>query len=434
MPGKKPINYRNQGVSTRSQKTRAETSEAEINNDSSEEVDISESVQIDNSVQVDIVEEPDETSTMAHIQIKKYDGTESPQLWYSSMEAWMTIQNYSEQKMLSALPLILEGPAALWIQTQPQASTASLENFKTAFFDRFGTKDNDMTFMSLKQENSETALAFIERAEKTGLGAALPECYKVKAATQGLLPSVRARVIGKEPTTFLDLRKAVQLATEELECFVDSSEVKSIDLLVDKFTQMTKDLSSTIVQQVNQLQQQQQNQQRRQQQQPWKQSRQQQQHYRQSRTDHHHQSQRQCQGCGVNSVFQLWTILAVMFLCIPLVVTDSSPIQRLNYGILFEPTAQLHLGQEYWTHTFKIPLPTPSYLPGIPTCKRQTCKMANQVVDSLNNLHTQCMSNVNSTVREIHRLIPHSYFPNTHSSGRSKRGLLDFIGQISKSL
>ncbi|XP_069116722.1 LOW QUALITY PROTEIN: uncharacterized protein [Argopecten irradians] len=374
---------------------------------------------------------------MTTIQIKKYDGTESPQIWFPSMEAWMKVQNYTEAKMLSALPLLFEGPAALWLQTQPQSAIASLAAFKVAFFDRFGIKDNDMTFMSIKQTITESALSFIERAEKTGLGAPLPECYKVKAAVKGLNSDLRARVIGKEPSTFLELRKAVQLASEELECVTDSPEVRSVNVLAEKFAEMTRDLSETIFQQVNQLQQQKHQQQQHQQQQ---QQVQHQQQWRQQKPHRHqtnqpmHQQQRRCQGCGVNSVSQMWAILAVMFLCIPLVVANSSPVQRLNYGILFEPTAQLHLGQEYWTHTFKIPLPSPLYLPGIRTCQRQTCKMANQVVDSLNKLRTQCMSNVNSTVKEIHRLIPHSYFPNTLSSGRSKRGLLDFIGQISKSL
>ena len=119
-----------------------------------------------------------------------------------------------------------------------------------------------------------------------------------------------------------------------------------------------------------------------------------------------------------------------------LVVCESNPIQRLNYGILFEPTAKLHFGQEYWSHTFEIPLPSKMYLPGIPKCQRSTCKVANDVITTLNNLRTECMSNVNSTVQELHRLIPHSYLPSavSSSSRRFKRGLFDFIGQISKSL
>ncbi|XP_033728641.1 uncharacterized protein LOC117317810 [Pecten maximus] len=419
MPVNKPINYRNLRSQTTTTDQELPDNQVELNGSRENIVE---------EIDIQPQEQPEEI--MTHIQIRRYDGTESPQIWYSSMEAWMKVQGYTESKMLSALPLILEGPAALWLQTQPQASTASLAAFKVAFFQRFGIKDNDMSFMSLKQDTTESALAFIERAEKTGLGAALPECYKVKAAVRGLSPNLRSRVIGKEPTSFLDLRKAVQLASEELDCF-ESQEVKNIDFLTERFAQMSRNFSETILQQVNQLQHQNQNQN----QQQWRHKHHQRQEpHRDQQRQSNRSQQRQCQGCGVNSVSQMWTFLAVMFLCIPLVVAESSPIQRLNYGIMFEPTTLLHLGQEYWTHTFKIPLPSPMYLPGIPSCQRQTCKVANQVVTSLNNLRTQCMSNVNSTVKEIHRLIPHSYFPNTLSSSRSKRGLLDFIGQISKSL
>lgn len=140
---------------------------------------------------------------------------------------------------------------------------------------------------------------------------------------------------------------------------------------------------------------------------------------------------------GLNGIALMWYFIAVMLACSSSVQGDpQTPIQRLNYGLLFEPTAKLHLGQEYWSHTFKIPLPTKMYLPGIATCRHQTCKKSSNLVNTFNNLRTQCMSNINTTVMQIHHLIPHSYFPNTlsFSSSRSKRGLLDFIGQISKSL
>lgn len=49
------------------------------------------------------------------------------------------------------------------------------------------------------------------------------------------------------------------------------------------------------------------------------------------------------------------------------------------------------------------------------------------------------MASVNTTVNEIHSLIPQTHIPNTNqficsSRSRSKRGIFDFVGQISKSL
>lgn len=297
MPISKPINYRD-SITTRSQSASTTT---DIQNHDEEEQELTQEDSINNEIIINSSVENTSYFEMTTIQIKKYDGTESPQIWFPSMEAWMKVQNYTEAKMLSALPLLFEGPAALWLQTQPQSAIASLAAFKVAFFDRFGIKDNDMTFMSIKQTITESALSFIERAEKTGLGAPLPECYKVKAAVKGLNSDLRARVIGKEPSTFLELRKAVQLASEELECVTDSPEVRSVNVLAEKFAEMTRDLSETIFQQVNQLQQQKHQQQQHQQQQ---QQVQHQQQWRQQKPHRHqtnqpmHQQQRRCQGCG----------------------------------------------------------------------------------------------------------------------------------------
>ena len=46
--------------------------------------------------------------------------------------------------------------------------------------------------------------------------------------------------------------------------------------------------------------------------------------------------------------------------CLCLTTTyASSPvdqhIQRINYGIVFEKTHDIYLGQEHWLHTFQIP-------------------------------------------------------------------------------
>ncbi|OWF53805.1 transmembrane protein ORF68 [Mizuhopecten yessoensis] len=151
------------------------------------------------------------------------------------------------------------------------------------------------------------------------------------------------------------------------------------------------------------------------------------------------QNRRPCQGCGIFGLPPVWSFLAVMTLLIlPFAACDNEPslVQRLNYGILFDPTAKLHLGQEYWSHTFEITLPAKIHLPGSLQCRRQQCEPANVVLKTLNALRMQCMASINSTVTKIHRLIPHSYFPNTLKFGsrRSKRGLMDFIGDVSKSL
>lgn len=65
------------------------------------------------------------------------------------------------------------------------------------------------------------------------------------------------------------------------------------------------------------------------------------------------------------------------------------------------------------------------------------CNTAGHIIDSINLLRMQSMASVNSTVHQIHQLVPSTRLPTPRTyvgSSRTKRGLFDFIGQISKSL
>lgn len=116
--------------------------------------------------------------------------------------------------------------------------------------------------------------------------------------------------------------------------------------------------------------------------------------------------------------------------------TSDQHIQRINYGVLFENTNEIYLGQECWLHTFQIPLPKKLHLDEL-YCNMPQCKTAGHIIKSLNLLRIQGMASVNSTVHYIHDLIPTTQLPPTQKYiglSRSKRGLFDFVGKISKSL
>ena len=49
---------------------------------------------------------------------------------------------------------------------------------------------------------------------------------------------------------------------------------------------------------------------------------------------------------------------------------DTNIIQRINYGILFQITADLHFGTDYWSHTFEVPLSKGEFLDGKILCQR----------------------------------------------------------------
>lgn len=55
-----------------------------------------------------------------------------------------------------------------------------------------------MPLMGIRQEPDETTDSYIERAERTGLGHALEEQYKVQATASGLLDMWRGKVLARE--------------------------------------------------------------------------------------------------------------------------------------------------------------------------------------------------------------------------------------------
>ena len=118
---------------------------------------------------------------------------------------------------------------------------------------------------------------------------------------------------------------------------------------------------------------------------------------------------------------------------------STQDVQRINYGILFERSKNVYLSTEYWTHSFQIPLPHKVDLQPLTKCASQHCKRAAHVINSLNSLRTECVASLNATINRIHRLVPHVNIPENEklphiSFSRTKRGLFDFIGDISKSL
>ncbi|XP_033734065.1 uncharacterized protein LOC117323140 [Pecten maximus] len=431
------------------------------------------------------------------VTLSKFNGTDA-QLWWNSMESWRRFLKLSEEDTIAALGCNFEGSAQVWLNNLPEESKLNLSIFKDAFNDRFNKKQMDIKFMSIKQGDTENNDTYIARAEKQALGQMMPEEAKVMVIIQGLKPAVRKCVLGKEPKSFADLRHALDIASAELECGREDTKdmVQMFSTLMSKIDKLESVNSvqhqkqSESTQKSNSADQHQPYQQPHPQpyqqphpqpyqqphpqpyqqphpqpyqqpypqqfQQPFNQPFQQPSYHQhphrpqyqprhQNRRHHHNQPRQQgsmnqqgqnrpC-GCGVFGLPQMWNMIVMALLCVPVVVSTTS-VQRLNYGILFEPGQKLHLGQEYWSHTLKIQLPTNLNLPDIILCKRRTCESANSVVRTLNNLRTQCMADVNETVKEIHRLIPHSYIPNSSpfSSRRSKRGLFDFIGDISKSL
>ena len=109
-------------------------------------------------------------------------------------------------------------------------------------------------------------------------------------------------------------------------------------------------------------------------------------------------------------------------------------LQRLNYGVVFEPLDQIHLATEHWMHTFAIQLPKGLNVLDIAGCNldQNKCKIVNDVLLEINQIRQDTQHIMNNTINSIISLIPERNV--TKRQSRRRRSLLPFIGRISKSL
>ena len=126
--------------------------------------------------------------------------------------------------------------------------------------------------------------------------------------------------------------------------------------------------------------------------------------------------------------FLLWSLI---LLCCPVSeVHGNQIIQRLNYGLIFLSRSDLRLSNEYWLHTYEIPLPAVLQLPSIGTCHKDnaTCLLISHTLSQIHATRAETSIRLNGTIETVRKLIPES----GRIKGRGKRSLLPFIGQFSK--
>ncbi len=103
---------------------------------------------------------------------------------------------------------------------------------------------------------------------------------------------------------------------------------------------------------------------------------------------------------------------------------NADVIQRINYGVIFQPSAKVRFSNEYWLHSYLIPiafkLKTVSGCPNY-----ESCQHVRMLHTQLNSLETRIQQLLNNTVEQIYNMIP-TQSPIT--GRRSKRALLGFIG------
>ena len=132
-------------------------------------------------------------------------------------------------------------------------------------------------------------------------------------------------------------------------------------------------------------------------------------------------------------------LITVVFINPTLGLGSEQIIQRLNYGVMFQPKGQFKPISDYWTHTIQL------VLPGYPDMNKyprpcSTIKgVGTEVCQMLHSALEQSIDVQNSTKETFEKFIQQIYdtmpdIGKMNEDSRSKRSLLPFIGQISKSI
>ncbi|XP_071099911.1 uncharacterized protein [Haliotis cracherodii] len=419
-------------------------------------------------------EPPSHTMATPHIKLRPYTGQEEATSWWQEFVTFVKLFNYNQDRQCLLFPFYLEGTAKLWHQDLAEETRNDMGRLEEAFKSRFNRpKTFDVNLLQMAQSKEETINDFLTRIQGATRNQELPMSMIVAVAVNGLRPSIRQWVINKEPASLEAVRHHAELA-ERSQLGLRSPEV-NMAMKVDQLSELVATLitktDAPAVQAAgtpatkHQLQQEQQlqfqpprhepfqprrnrfhgphyqmssppSQQFSQQQSQLTQRNPGPQHYnganRQQRRPQYPVPpylQRKCIGCGSSwSLIILW--LMALFARPTL---GTSPVQRLNYGIVFKPTTQVHFATEYWVHTYEVKLP---HVPSIPTMSgchqgNGTCAILHQIQMHLNVIKTRCVSLLNETRHQIIKLIPESKVP---SSSRSKRAVLSFVGSLSKTL
>ena len=127
-----------------------------------------------------------------------------------------------------------------------------------------------------------------------------------------------------------------------------------------------------------------------------------------------------------------------MLLLLILTTTTASgslppELQRMNYGVVFEPEAHLQLSRENWVHTFEVQLPDILNIINLSGCTKdaETCSVVNDILLEINQIRQETELVLNHTVNTIKTLVPEKRLVN---SGRTTRSILPLIGDLSKTL
>jgi hypothetical protein len=126
----------------------------------------------------------------------------------------------------------------------------------------------------------------------------------------------------------------------------------------------------------------------------------------------------------------------ILFFCALLVPISLQDQQRLNYGVVFQSHTNVDFASDVWTHTFEIPLyihvrVTIDEMTKCSLRNRKYCLILHQLSDGINMVRKKLKSQLTDTKNLTFNMVPELTRPLT---SRSKRALLPFVGDLSRSI
>lgn len=177
---------------------------------------------------------------MAHLNLIKFqdERTELPVIWWSLFESYRQCLGMNEDRAIGSLPFHLTGQANLWFHTLSNETKASLDAIKTAFLERFQDNNSDNNIVNIRQHEHESGSDFFYRVQKMSLGVStVNELGMVKLTINGLNDSLKPHVIGAKPSTWKELKDAIETATRIAECSFKVQPVQNVTDICDKISQ-----------------------------------------------------------------------------------------------------------------------------------------------------------------------------------------------------
>ncbi|KAL4225411.1 hypothetical protein ACF0H5_016101 [Mactra antiquata] len=352
--------------------------------------------EVENPVQQVQINSPasiDENNIMAGIfKLESYSGSQDIKSFLNRFDQYCKCVGISGERAMATLAWSLEGNARVWFENlEPQPN--SLEDLKAKLLSKYKkTEMVNLQIYASKQLQTETTEEFITRLEVDCIKHKVPENVAVQIALNGIDHSIGAAISTHVPETIDDVRKILgRIGHLQKKEEVNTTIPSKLETTVDVLTSAVAKLAASV------------------------------------------QDQRQpCRRCGVQVQMMLTALLMAM--CFTTVSGISlSELQRLNYGVAFEPRVQLQTSEEMWIHTFEVELPTGMNMIDLSVCKdnRAICKFVNDVLLEINQIRHKTEVVLNSTIESVYKLVPKKQL-NVRS--RSRRAILSFIGDLSKSI